>query len=112
MAELKQQLQTAEAEDAQAEREIELHKRKALRECEQLKWAAIREVGIRRMDPVLLPFFAHISALFLSMARNSSYSPRRQLQSSLLFLLSHRLRLNPTTVLNRLLRQELHCNML
>ena len=56
LAELKQQLQTAEAEDAQAEREIELHKRKALRACEQLKWAAIREVGIRRMDPVLLLF--------------------------------------------------------
>ena len=45
LAELKQQLKSVEAEDATAEKELEVLKRKALRESEQLKWAAIREVG-------------------------------------------------------------------
>lgn len=45
LAEMKQQLKAAEAEDATAEREIEILKRKALRESEKLKWAAVREVS-------------------------------------------------------------------
>ncbi|EAU93037.1 hypothetical protein CC1G_06757 [Coprinopsis cinerea okayama7 len=42
-ADLREQLRKAELEDAQAEKEIELLKRKAVRESEQLKWEAIRE---------------------------------------------------------------------
>jgi len=41
----RQQLHKLEQEDAAAERDIELLKRKALRESEQLKWAAIQEVS-------------------------------------------------------------------
>jgi len=40
---LREQLQRADAEDAQAEKEIEILKRKAVRESEQQKWEAIRE---------------------------------------------------------------------
>ena len=47
MQELKVQLQRAEAEDAAAEKDLEILKRKAIRESEQLKWEAIREVSVR-----------------------------------------------------------------
>lgn len=40
----KDQLRKAELEDQAQENEIELLKRKAIRESEQLKWDAIREV--------------------------------------------------------------------
>ena len=42
--ELKEQLSKAEAEDASAEKEIEILKRKALADSERAKWAALREV--------------------------------------------------------------------
>jgi hypothetical protein len=42
---LREALKRAEAEDEQLEKEIELLKRKALRESEQLKWEALREYG-------------------------------------------------------------------
>ncbi|KAF4622893.1 hypothetical protein D9613_001864 [Agrocybe pediades] len=45
ISELRQQLHKAETDDAQLEREVELLKRKAVRESEQLKWDAIREYG-------------------------------------------------------------------
>lgn len=45
LADLKVQLQRNEEEDETAERDIELLKRKAIRESEQEKWAAIREVS-------------------------------------------------------------------
>lgn len=48
LAELKQQLRAADIEDSSAEKEIEILKRKALRESEQLKWAAIREASNAR----------------------------------------------------------------
>ncbi|CAA7266498.1 unnamed protein product [Cyclocybe aegerita] len=43
--ELREQLRKAEAEDLPQEREIEVLKRKAIRESEQIKWDAIREYG-------------------------------------------------------------------
>lgn len=45
IADLRDQLKKAEAADQPAEREIEVAKRKAVRESEQLKWDALREVG-------------------------------------------------------------------
>lgn len=45
LADLRDQLKRAEAADQPAEREIEVVKRKAIRESEQLKWNALREVG-------------------------------------------------------------------
>ncbi|KAG8219863.1 Eisosome component PIL1-domain-containing protein [Butyriboletus roseoflavus] len=45
LAELREQLSRAERNDEQLEKEIELLKRKAIRESEQKKWAAIREYG-------------------------------------------------------------------
>ena len=45
LAELKRQLRKAEADDEPLEKEIELLKRKALRESETAKWNAVREVG-------------------------------------------------------------------
>ncbi|EGN94591.1 hypothetical protein SERLA73DRAFT_171548 [Serpula lacrymans var. lacrymans S7.3] len=44
LAELKQQLSRAEAADEQPEKDVELLKRKALRESELAKWDAMREV--------------------------------------------------------------------
>jgi hypothetical protein len=44
LVELKEQLRKAELEDATQEREIEILKRKAVRESEKSKWEAIREV--------------------------------------------------------------------
>ncbi|THH02138.1 hypothetical protein EW026_g686 [Hermanssonia centrifuga] len=43
LAELRAQLQRAEEEDDEAEREVEILKRKAVKESEQLKWEAVRE---------------------------------------------------------------------
>lgn len=51
LAELKQQLHAAETEDAAAEKDIEVLKRKAVRESEQVKWAALREVSGVRIIP-------------------------------------------------------------
>ncbi|KAF8168039.1 Eisosome component PIL1-domain-containing protein [Crassisporium funariophilum] len=45
LVDLRDQLKKAELEDQQQEREIDLLKRKALRESEQLKWDAVREYG-------------------------------------------------------------------
>jgi len=45
IAELKEQLRKAELDDGPQEREIEILKRKAIRESERLKWEAIREYG-------------------------------------------------------------------
>lgn len=46
LVDLREQLRKAEMEDASPEREIEVLKRKAVKESERLKWEAIREVGI------------------------------------------------------------------
>lgn len=43
--ELKQQLQKAEREDEPLEKELEILKRKSVRDSEQAKWAALREVS-------------------------------------------------------------------
>ncbi|KAF8912723.1 Eisosome component PIL1-domain-containing protein [Gymnopilus junonius] len=45
IADLREQLRKAEFDDHQLELEVELLKRKAVRESEQLKWDAIREYG-------------------------------------------------------------------
>ncbi|KAJ3568073.1 hypothetical protein NP233_g5957 [Leucocoprinus birnbaumii] len=45
IAEIRDQLRKAEQDDAEQEREIEILKRKAVRESERLKWEAIREYG-------------------------------------------------------------------
>ncbi|KAG6902899.1 hypothetical protein C0995_010069 [Termitomyces sp. Mi166 len=45
MAEIKEQIHKAELDDQPQEKEIELLKRKAVRESEQLKWDAFREYG-------------------------------------------------------------------
>lgn len=45
IAEIREALKKVEAEDEQLEKEIDLLKRKALRESEQIKWNALREVG-------------------------------------------------------------------
>jgi hypothetical protein len=45
LAELKEQLSRAESNDEQLEKEIELLKRKAVRESEQRKWEALHEVS-------------------------------------------------------------------
>lgn len=45
IADLKEQIRKAEAEDSPSEKEIELLKRKGLRESEQQKWEAIREAS-------------------------------------------------------------------
>lgn len=47
IAELRDQLRKAELDDAGQEREIDILKRKAVRESEKFKWEAIREVGVR-----------------------------------------------------------------
>lgn len=48
LAELKEQLARAESNDEQSEKEIELLKRRAVRESEQAKWDAVQEVsGLR-----------------------------------------------------------------
>ena len=46
LAELKRQLRKAEEDDEPLEKEVELLKRKAIRESEGMKWNAIREVSI------------------------------------------------------------------
>lgn len=45
IAELKDQIKKAEADDSPQEKEVDLLKRKAIRDSEQLKWEAIREYG-------------------------------------------------------------------
>lgn len=45
VAELKEQLSRAECNDEHLEKELELLKRKAIRESEQKKWEAIQEVS-------------------------------------------------------------------
>lgn len=45
LSDLRGQLKKAEQDDVPLEREIELLKRKGVRESERLKWEAIREVG-------------------------------------------------------------------
>lgn len=49
ISEVKTQLHRAQVEDNDAEKEILVLKRKALRESEQLKWQAMREVCIRHL---------------------------------------------------------------
>jgi len=45
LSDLRGQLKKAEQDDLPLQREIELLKRKAVRESERLKWEAVREVG-------------------------------------------------------------------
>jgi hypothetical protein len=45
VAELKEQIKKAELDDEAQEKEVELLKRKAVRDTERLKWEALREVS-------------------------------------------------------------------
>jgi len=54
IAELRESLKKAEAEDEGLEKELELLKRKALRESEQIKWDALREVCMRFSELLVL----------------------------------------------------------
>lgn len=68
--ELKDQISKAENDDLAQEKEIELLKRKAVRESETLKWDAIREAS---------PFFFYFCKILIassSMARNSYFCHR------------------------------------
>ena len=49
VADLREQLRKAELDDQQLERGLELLKRKAVRESEQIKWDAIREVNMSNL---------------------------------------------------------------
>jgi hypothetical protein len=49
VADLREQLRKAELDDQQLERALELLKRKAVRESEQIKWDAIREVNMSNL---------------------------------------------------------------
>lgn len=78
IAEIKDQLRRAELEDQGQEREIEILKRKAVRESEQQKWEALREV-------IIFGYFKSISTYHFttSMARNL-FCCHKQLSPSLL----------------------------
>ena len=52
LAELREQLSRAERNDEHLEKEIELLKRKAIRESEQRKWEAIQEVSSLKQNIV------------------------------------------------------------
>jgi hypothetical protein len=71
IADLREQLKRAEAEDQQLERDVEILKRKAIRESEQTKWDAIREV---RIPIVFRSFF--LNFLLCSTARNLFCYPK------------------------------------
>lgn len=45
LVELKKQLEKAEVDDEPLEKEVDLLKRKAVRDSEQMKWQAVREVS-------------------------------------------------------------------
>jgi len=65
IADLREQLRKAELDDQQLERGLELLKRKAVRESEQIKWGAIREVNMSNL------FAIHpTNPFFCSMVRN------------------------------------------
>lgn len=51
IVELREQLHKHELEDQQQEKELELMKRKAVRESERIKWEAIREVNAPTVYP-------------------------------------------------------------
>jgi hypothetical protein len=68
MQELRNQLRKNQEEDATAEKDIEILKRKAIRESEQEKWEAIREVSL----PVITKRDV-LSNLLSSMLRSSQW---------------------------------------
>lgn len=71
LADLKEQLKNHNLEDQPQETEINLLKRQAVRESEQHKWEAIREVCfvVNRRFSTKMPS---------SLARNSSFSRKRR----------------------------------
>jgi len=54
IAELRESLKKVEVEDEALEKELEILKRKALRESEQIKWDALREVCMRFSEVLVL----------------------------------------------------------
>jgi hypothetical protein len=74
IAEMREALKKAEAEDEHLEKDLELMKRKALKESEQIKWDALREVWcVCSPEVLILTGFP----LYFSMARNLFSSPKR-----------------------------------
>jgi Eisosome component PIL1 len=70
IAQFKQQLKNAELNDEQSEKELELLKRKAIRESEQARWTAFREVSSLRFSFFLL-------LIFHSLVRNLFLCPKQ-----------------------------------
>lgn len=106
VAELRDQLRSAELEDQPQERELEILKRKAVRESEVLKWEAIREVS---------PSFPHSTLILtdrwiISMARSSYSCPKRRHLSSLRSPSYHLRQLLPTLGPKQLGPRELRFN--
>jgi hypothetical protein len=77
LSDLRGQLKKAEQDDLPLEREIELLKRKAVRESERLKWEAIREVGFISLSKNNI-----CDRMPSSTARSWFSSPKQQHQSS------------------------------
>jgi hypothetical protein len=75
--ELKDQLRNAELDDQPQEKEVQLLKRKGIRESEQLKWEAIREVRLS-----FVPLFGPEDKRRSSMVKNSCFSRKLPLLSS------------------------------
>jgi hypothetical protein len=85
IAELENQLRRAESEDSDTEKQFEVLKRKALRENEEVKWSAVREVS-----QVVLQRCSVINTFeLLSMPRSLSCWRMRPPPSSMLYLLFH-----------------------
>lgn len=85
VAELKQQLAKAEAEDQPLENEFELLKRKAIRDSERTKWEAVREVcGPQLLFSHNLTILVSTQRSWFSFLRQWNRSSRHYLQSLLL----------------------------
>lgn len=92
IAELREQLAKAERDDEPIEREHEILLRRALKESEQQKFQALREVGV-----LVSALFKSLSYFFvLSTVRSSPSSRRLPMPSLLFYHLSPHHRISPT----------------
>ena len=93
VAELNDQLAKAERDDEPFEKEHQILIRKSLKESEQLKWEALREVGF---STSILFLFSLTSRSSVSMARSCPFSLKPQSPSSPTFPPSPPQRASPT----------------
>lgn len=93
IAELKAQLAKAETDDEPAETAYKILLRKSLKESEQKKFQALREVG-----GLIIPIFKSLSSFpfRFSMVRSSPFSPRQPMLFLLFCHLSLHHRIGPT----------------